>query len=225
MAAPKQKVTEKIDGLMERASEALSQTDYFTCEQLSQQALEKALRISDWSRMRRILMPLEEARRQKRLAALDAGKVTLLEELPEGDLAIAPGCWLVEPPLTGADGREIRHLADERQIPILLLTREPKTQLGKWPIVVVGPVTIRTYVSPPKGRPDAAWFVATSEALGDAAIQAVNPEAPAATRVNALFEALGSVRDHDKLHQALAAACDDALREERKTAPPQRKAS
>ena len=63
----------KIDTLMETASAALASGDYFACEREASKALELAHAASDWDRMARICMPLEEARRQKRLEAADAG--------------------------------------------------------------------------------------------------------------------------------------------------------
>jgi len=204
------KAVEKIDLLEERACEALSKTDYFECEQLAQDALERAHRAADYQRMARVLMPLEEARRQKRLLACDAGVAGRFNQLEIDSRQLTPGCWLVEPPLVGADGRELRRQADAQRVPILLLVSEPKTQLGAWPVVMIGVKTVRAYVKPPKGEPGVAWFLETSEALGDAAIEmAASASAPEA-RIDRLVEFLCTLRDHDALHQTLAQACSDA---------------
>lgn len=213
-ASGRSKTSERIDELMEQAGLALSATRYFECESLAQDALELAFRASDYDRMSRILMPLEEARRQIRMLAADAGVAGRLDQIPGEDFALTQGCWLIEPTLVGADGRELRRRAAEDEVPVIVIVREPKTQLGLWPIVMVGPSTTRAYVKPPKNQPDVEWFLEAGEALGDAAIDAVDPSAPPVNRVTALFEALCTIRDHDKLHQALAAACATALREE-----------
>lgn len=218
------RTAERIDTLMERATESLESASYFPAEALAQQALALAHQHGDYARMARILLPLEEARRQKRLCAVDVGFAGILDEAPGDEWPDRAGCWLVQPPLVGADGRELRHRADERGVPILLLTREPVTQLGAWPIVVIGPVTVRAYVEPPDGEPDTAWFLATSEALGEAAIASLDPDRCASRRVDDLFDLLSSVRDHDELHQALADACREALEQEREGAASARKA-
>ncbi len=49
----------------------------------------------------------------------------------------------------------------------------------------------------------AAWFLAASEALGDAALAAIEPDASAAQRVAELQRALDAVTDHELLHQHL----------------------
>ena len=96
----------KIDRLMEKASRALEQTDYFECERLCLDAFELAHTTSDYDRMARILLPIQEARRQKRLAAIDVKRLYILEEpIPETE-PVDPGCYLLQPPLVGADGRD-----------------------------------------------------------------------------------------------------------------------
>lgn len=212
-ASTGEKKTGKIDTLMEKASRALAETDYFACERRCLEALRLAHGAEDYERMARILLPLQEARRQKRLAALDVGDVHVLSELPDEDeLKIEPGCWLIEPPLVGADGRRLRERADREQIPVLVVVHEPMTQLRRWPIVMIGPVTVRAYVAPPE-EVTPEWMIEANEALGDEAIAEVDSELPAATRVDRLMDRLGAVPEHEKLHQALEAACHAALRE------------
>lgn len=202
----------RVDALMERASTALTRSKYFECERLSVEALELAHASHDYERMARILLPLQEARRNRRLAAMDVGRVTILEEMPGEDDSIAPGCYLIQPPLVGADGRELRERAFAAEVPILVVVHEPKTRLGLWPIVMIGPVTVRERVDPPKheSKVDVAWLISASEALGDAAIADVEPELPAPDRVVALLDRLHTIVDHEKLHQALTGACHEA---------------
>ena len=202
----------RVDALMERASAALESAKYFDCERLASEALELAHADHDYDRMARILLPLQEARRNRRLAAIDTGSIGVLEEMPAEEESIESGCYLIQPPLVGADGRELRERALSDGAPVLVVVREPKTRLGLWPIVMIGPVTVRTRVDPPKSEKkiDMAWLVGATEALGDEAIAAVDPDIAAADRVSALLDRLNTVVDHEKLHQALMDACHQA---------------
>ncbi len=203
-----------IDGLMERASQALVETRYFECERLSLEALRLAHTAGDYERMARVLMPLQEARRQKRLAAVDAGKVRVLNAIIPEDQPIQRGVYVIEPPLVGANGRDLRDRADEQGVAVLVLVREPQTRTGQWPVVMVGPVTVRTKVAPPaNGTPTLEWVQAATEALGDHAISEVDPQDEVFSRVDQLLSYLGTMTDHEKLHQALAAACREAAAE------------
>lgn len=241
MSTPSPQQVAKIDALMEQAHQALVKRRYFECEAVSASALRKAHSILDYDRMARILMPLQEARRQKRDLALDAVRVTVLAaEMPPPD-ALQAGCYLVCPPRVGVDGRAMREAADDREVPTVVLVREPTSRDGLWPVVAVGPVTIRAKVRPPelisveeleasrKGAkkrggkraasadsplvPPPRWFVEASEQLGDQAIASVDMRLPAHLRVDMLLERLEALPDHEKLHQALEAACRQALKE------------
>jgi hypothetical protein len=198
---------------MERASEALVATEYFDAEKLSLKALKIARAADDFERMARICMPLQEARRQIRQIAETAGfrcvvDTDLAERGPK-----AAGCYLVEPPMIGLDGRNFRELSRRKRVAALVLAREPLTRAGTWPIVAVGEsrlvgmVSVRAYVEPPKGTPTASWMCAAEEAVGDAAIARVNPRLPAAFRVDQLLDLLGACPDHEKLHQRLEETC------------------
>lgn len=220
-----------IDTLMDRASEALANTQYFECIDFSLRALQRAVHKRDWEHVARITMPLQEARRQLRQIACDTGKTLVLRTLPARGTTIEPGCYLLEPPMIGLDGKTFRDMARARKVPVLAIVKEPTTSAGKWPIVGVGTgqfenVVARVQVDPPasllgyagslsqtdaKLLPNAAWFQTTLEALGDAAIRKVRPEWPAAHRVEDFAEYLEAVPDHEKLSQALAAAAKEAI--------------
>jgi len=222
--------TEKsIDELMERASSALVTTDYFEAERLALKAMLRARRANDFERMARICLPLQEARRQRRHEAVDSGESFIVSALPGRDEHLRPGCYVVEPPLVGIEGRAIRERAGRRRIPVIVLVREPITLAGKWPIVGVGmgewePVVIRIQVDPPSDplMPDATWVLASIEALGDAAIAKVNSAWPADHRVDDLVEWLDAVPEHEKLHQALASECAAAAKSPPSTHPRRR---
>ena len=216
-----------VDRLMDRASRALEAMRYFETERLCVQALQKAYSAFDYETMSRILLPLQEARRQKRQLASDAGAVVRVSELRVANGDAMPGCFLFQPPLIGADARGFRERADSSGVATFVLTREPMSLDGKWPVVSVGGTrSVRTKVAPPwtvsrvEGTPtrdDSAgreipmtWFEAAAEALGDAAIAKIDPKEHPVWRVDDLLEALDALPMHEKLHQALEQACREA---------------
>jgi len=158
------------------------------------------------------VLPLQEARRQRMQLALDSKKIVIVDEPSVEERKIEAKCYLVQPPLVGADARRMRLLALEREIPAMFLCREPKTQLGLCPVVAIGQVTVRTRIDPPKkwDKPDLAWYVAACEQLGDAAIETLDRTAEPARQVDALLERLDAVPDHEKLHQVFAEVCKEA---------------
>jgi hypothetical protein len=223
-----------IDATMERASAALVETEYFETERLCVHALSAARRVNDFERMARIVLPLQEARRQLRQRATDAGRVIVAGKESELN-GLREGCYLLRPPLIGADARSLRLVAIKRRSAVFMLTREPMTKLGQWPIVALGrSVICRVRLDPPEGvEPDpdsptrdrmavsdagevgvpVKWLVAAEEALGDAAIASVDANEPAAWRVDDLLDRLDAVPTHEKMHQALAETCREAVRE------------
>lgn len=211
----------RIESLMDLASRALVETHYFEAERAAAEALDLAHSVHDYEAMARILLPLQEARRQNRLLATDAGKLTVVTEAWPENKKIKPGCYLFEPPMVGADAREFRDRATHDEVPVLVLAREPAVKSlkldrrpGDWPVVMIGPVTVRAYVRPPKGdKPTLEWFQEACEALGDRAIASVDSGLDGASRVDDLLERLHTVVTHEKLHQALEAACRDAVAE------------
>ncbi len=153
MASTQAEKATKIDSMMDQASKALVARDYFAAERLASGALRRAHQEQDYERMARILLPLQEARRQKRDLAIDTGRVTLVSgEIPQGS-AITSGCYLISPPRVGVDGRTLREQADEHRVPVVVIVREPTSLDGLWPLVAVGPVTVRTKVAPPRPAP------------------------------------------------------------------------
>lgn len=239
-----------IDELMEAASDALVAMRYFEAERLALDALLRARRGDCFDAMARIVLPLQEARRQRLDLAFEAtrhaasgparprivaveGQATSSPNLPEqtGSRAVAaspesprhlmksaavrradvlePGAWLVQPPMVGADGRDLRSAALAAGIPVAVLCREPTTRAGRCPLVAVGDVVIRTLVDPPADpdAPDLNWFIAGMEALGLAAIAAMGKEQHPVRSVDALLAALDAHPDHELLHQALGDAC------------------
>lgn len=230
-------VKNPIDRIMERASRALEKTDYFLAERLALESLHRAHEQHDFERLARIVLPLQEARRQKRQLATDVvleagGNVPIVADPEFIESDPVPGCFLFQPPLIGADARAYREAANAADVPVFLLTREPLTRDGLWPIVSVGVVSVRTRVAPPwslvrlergmtrdEVRPEThtvplTWFELTAERLGDSAIARLNPDDPAAWQVDDLVGFLDAFPDHEKLHQRLEEAALRAVHED-----------
>jgi hypothetical protein len=208
---------QQIDEWMESASSALAETDYFAAEEAALRALLAARRASDFDRMARICLPLQEARRQRVLLATEASpRVRIVDSLPADEHEpVAPGCILVVPMLVAADARRLRERAARQRSPVAVLCAEPVTQTGLLPLAALGQVVVRVKVRPPAqmSRPSKAWFLDSMEALGDAAIDEVDPILRGERLVDAFLDRLDAVPDHEKLHQRLADACRAAARE------------
>lgn len=176
---------------MEQASQALVRMEYLRCEQLCQTALAEARRTSDFDRYARILLPLQEARRQRRQIAVDAG-VTILAaprlEPAEVLERYRSGCLLlVSPPYTVGDEQAIRHGAQEQGLMIEVLA-----------------------VDQPALR---QVFEQQMERVGDAALAEIDAALSPVEQIDALEAVLDRVGDHEIAHQRLAAAARRADRE------------
>ncbi len=206
----------QIDALMEQAEAAMSATDWFDAERVADKALRLARQSCDFDRMARIVMPLQEARRQRYQDALDVGTLTLIGQSVSEDAVVEPGCYIVQPPQVGADARRLRLAALQQQVPVAVVCREPLTQLRLCPIVAIGPgVTVRTKVDPPDDPEDPTleWLVNAMEELGDAALEALDPEMATLKRLDALLGRIEAIPEHEGLHHALADTCRAAERE------------
>lgn len=221
MASTQAKVAGKIDELMEKASRALVAREYFDCQRFAADALQRALAAADFERAARIALPLQEARRQIRDLAFDSASVRVITAEPPKGRDIRPGMYLISPPRVGVEGRLLRDEAMAREVPVIVVVREPATLDGRWPLVSVGPVTVRTKVAPPPRRrgakaadavPATEWFLAAGEQLGDAAIASIPASLSGPSRVLALADRLAAVPDHEKLHQRFAEAARQAAR-------------
>lgn len=203
----------KIDELMEQASAALVRTAYFETERLALKALLMAREAKEWELMARILLPLQEARRQRLQQALDTGTMVIVEDPITEDMKVSPGCYIVGPPQVGADARRLRLLGLQQEVPLAVVCCEPMTRAGLCPIVAIAPgVTVRTKIRPPKNPdcPELAWFTGALEALGDAAIQSVDSGIEIDRRIDALLIRLDALPEHELLHQALELLCREA---------------
>ena len=211
---PAKSPSSRSEKTLASAEQALQAGKWFEAERLAVEALDAAINAGDHGLAADACLPLQEARRQRRLAAIDIanGQVQFHTQISQELESADPGVHLIVPHGVGADARRLRVCALQTEVPALVVCREPDTMRGLVPIVAIGPVTVRAQVEPPAdpAAPDLAWVLAAQEALGDAAIENLDPGLSGPARIEALREALESVPDHERLHQALAAALRDA---------------
>ncbi|MFK7759225.1 MAG: hypothetical protein AB8C13_04680 [Phycisphaerales bacterium] len=206
-----------IDTAMLRASEALAEGLYLHGSMLCRDALQLARTKGDFERMSRICMPLLECQRGVRIAALDAGPAKVIQS--GNDLPGLPdmGCYLFAPNLVGADARQFRTAANQANVPVFVLTREPQMSNGLWPVVGVGQRVVRIRIQPPQNPDiiDPSWFSYASEQLGDQAIEdakkAGEPSDPPAWYIDDLLDRIDACPEHEKFMMELARACREAM--------------
>ena len=206
-----------IDDRMERVSRSLAQGDAVAAAIGAREALNLARARADFGRMARICMPLLEAQRMIRQDALDLGPARIITKGEQVPSPIEPGCYLIAPWLVGADALALRQQAQSQGTGAFVLTREPETSQGLWPVVGVGQRVVRIRIEPPKDQRviDPEWFARASEALGDQAIvdakHAGEPDDPRAWIVDDFLDRIDAVPEHEKFLMALEDACRDAL--------------
>ncbi len=208
--------------MMEKASAALAAGHYFECERLADESLHKAWRSEQFDLVARITLPLQEARRQRRIEAVEADAIHMVEErgvIPghaDCSTALQAGCYIVQAPNVGADARQIRLAALEQEIPVIALACEPMSQLGLLPIVVVGPSALRTKVKPPAAF-TASWCLSAIDALTNEGLAMVDRTRPAAKQVDRLLDLVDSLPESELLHQELAHAAEQAASDKANT--------
>lgn len=217
-------MTTAIDDLMETASQALAQLQYARCETLCLEALAHARLANDWVMAQRVLLPLQEARRQLRQAAIDgAAQLGVKEKATPLDAVVSgwsAGVLVLTWPYTASDAAALELQLREAHRPIEVLFADNHAESESWTIsTYVGP---RVSVEVPAPKPDwvgrpvqvlgmkpptpAHWFMKANEALGDAAIQSITSKPGTIEYFDDMGEALSAVGDHEILHQRLADA-------------------
>ncbi len=201
-----------IDDLLEKATKALTKGKLFEAERLASEAIHLARQDDDFNRMAGIVPTLAKVRRHRLNEAVQVGRITVMDCAYDDSIEIETGCYLVQPPLVGADARRLRLMAQQREIPVVVLCREPRISIGLIPIVALGQgATVRVKADPVEDaeNPDMDWFLHALEVLGEAAAE-MDPEMDVRKRVDALLTRLEAVPDHAGLHQCLLDACREA---------------
>jgi len=224
-----------LDEQMEKASEALARMDYLSCEALCVEALAQARAQRRWAYYARILLPLQEARRQRRQIAAE-GRIRLGTTSLRGEPAdwldqLTRGCVVLTPPHGQAEAAALQQAAHDRRRYVEVILSESELDTASWRISSFTGQRIRCDrpappaswrdrwlepERPPEPAPEghsqtpADWCLDTIEALGDAAIDTVEARTDAIPgseqRVTLLEPLLTVVADHEILHQKLGDA-------------------
>ena len=204
----------RIDEQVQMAEAALRRAKWFEAERCALKGLEMARRAEEFELMASICLPLQEARRQRLQLALDTKKIVILNEGVVEEMKVQPGCFIVEPPLVGADARRLRLAALRDEVPVAVLCREPINRMGQCPIVAIGGVTVRTRIPPAKNhdKPTLSWFANALEELGNFAIETVDAGHDLDKQIDDVLAKLDAHPDHEGLHQTLTELCQEAAK-------------
>jgi hypothetical protein len=228
-------VRTQLDAIMDDASRALVAMDYLACESRCVEALRLAREAEEWTYYARILLPLQEARRQRRMIAAEGTLRIGTPDLKDTPLQwldrMTPGCIVLTPPHTPDQAGQLQQHAREQRAHVEVLFAEPGA--SAWRLrTFAGRVAECEFRAPPVEsmhrwladpadgrRQDAAeWFIDATEALGDALIAGVGEAEGTRGRIVALESCLDAMTDHEKLHQRLADAAR-AMRPQPAAAP------
>jgi len=210
LSAARNKRNDRVRTLIEQSNAANTDGDWYDAESHACEAMELAYKGVDFLRMSVAVEALCACRMARRDAAVSCGAMFAFDsDIGDDNYELAEGCWLIEPPRVGADGRDLREMASQAKIAMLTVCREPMTTTGLWPLAAVGPMVIRARIRPPQEiTPN--WFVSAVEALGASAIDDVDPDSGAIDRVEELLLRLQTIPDALCLHEALLGACREA---------------
>ena len=225
----------QIDTIMEQASQALAKTQYLEAEQLCFQALTLAKNSSNWQYYSRILLPLQETRRQRRMIAADG-----LIQLGTSETSLnawqadsTSGCLIVTSQTDESAAHALLQNARKNQRHLEILFAQINTHNNTWSLRMPNQPHISTTLPAPPPtwceRPfpaslipetghsphangPAGWFLYASEKLGDTAIEHAITTDPIDQRITQLEQALHTIGDHELLHQTLMNTIQQAIR-------------
>lgn len=175
--------TDQLQSLMEQASQALADMDYLACEDLCLQALDIARKNEDWPDYARVLLPLQESRRQRRVIAAEGtirlGTSDLPPDLPPdpitwlGNLQI--GCVLVTHPHSAQTARQLVENARRQHLYIEVLFADNPSSASNWELTsFAGPQVRCTIAAPPASWRD-RWISPNQLPLSDTATNGGSP--------------------------------------------------
>lgn len=145
--------------LMEQASQALVHMDYLACEKDCLTALAQTKQAGDWLLYARILLPLQECRRQRRMTAAD-GWVMLGCKSAELALntirELGPGCLVLTHPITPEQAQDLALELYKRKLYLELLYADQTSDAASvnphWTLrAIEGPLVTATVNAPPAG--------------------------------------------------------------------------
>ena len=209
--------TKTIQDLVDRADSALKGEAWFEAERVLERALTMSHGRHDYEGMVEILGLLWTARAARRkLALASRAAVKIIDETVTDTMDVDRGRYLVQPPLVGADARRLRLLALAREVPVMVLCREPTTQLGQIPVVAIGPLgAVRTRIIPSSNedKPTAGWFRDALLELGAAAAARIDPNHIPSRRLEALLGLIDTLPEDEMLHTLAISTCHEAMNE------------
>jgi hypothetical protein len=219
------------DSIMDLASAALARRDYLECEDLCLRALAGARGRRDWADYCRVLLPLQESRRHRRMIAAEGvvrlGSSELPEDLTASLAAYPAACLVVTLPHGRAEAQAVLAEAHRARRFVEVLLADNAASAPRWLLrPLTGPEIACEIAAPPAawinrwlGRsaalsaaaaatPGAAptpadWFLDAGEALGDQALAQVIAPPGTIERVEALERCLDVATDHELIHQRL----------------------
>ncbi|MDP6600678.1 MAG: hypothetical protein QGH76_00115 [Phycisphaerales bacterium] len=188
--------------------------NWFEVERSAATAATAARQAGEWSSLVDALRLLMEARDHLAAAARNGRRVQILED--EESLAVVqePGRYLLRPPLVGRSAKDLSLRARDNEIPMLILCREPTTQLARCPIVSLGEgVTVRMHVDEPSNpdKPTCQWFDDALDQLGHHAIGGVDPAMAPLRLLDAMIMRVETIPHHSPLHVAAIEAAKAAM--------------
>ena len=206
--------TKSIQTLVDKAKQS---TCPFEAERLASRALNMSHVRHDYEGMIEILERLAEVRAKRRKMALASrAAIRIVDDAVTDTMDVDRGRYLVQPPLVGADARRLRLLGLAREVPVMVLCREPTTQLGEIPVVAIGPQgSVRTKVPPQDAseEPSAAWFRAALEAIGTEATGRVDPSHAPDRQLEVVLDLIDTLPEDPKLHDIAIELCRAAAQE------------
>ncbi len=188
--------------------------NWFEVERSAATAATAARQAEEWSSLVDALRLLMEARDHLATAARNGRRVQILEDEESLAAALEPGRYLLRPPLVGRSAKDFFLLGRDNEIPMLVLCREPTTQLSRCPIVALGDgVTVRMHVEGPSNpeRPTCRWFDEALDQLGHHAIGSVDPAMAPVRLLDAMLVRLQTIPHHGPLHIAAIDAAKAAM--------------
>ena len=203
--------TQKLDRIMEHASRALAELDYLTCESLCLEALAEARGLKRFDFYARVLLPLQEARRQRRMIAAQ-GEIILGTPAQgfdtEGRLVDGwAGCVVLTHPNVLDDARVLAEQAREKNRYVEVLFADNPSEAAIWKLrSYEGPGVGCEVDAPTPGGDAAQWFLYATERLGDEALRCADESLTGEDRVGDLEARLRVFPDHELLHQRLLLA-------------------
>ncbi len=218
------------------AARASDESRWHVAADAADRAMLAARIASDFVALARAAEIAAAAHAQIRSEATNAANGGALIAGRDADLPdpVPPGCYLLQPPMVGADAARFRAMAREAGVPVMVLAREPLTRAGQWPIVSVGQVILRVRLDPPPGvarvegrmtgddYPGPAplgWFLGAHDRLAAAALERIDADEHPHHRVDDLLELYSALPDHAQIAATLAATAREASNASKPTAP------